>query len=324
MKKRKLSLSVFPSAIVICAVELIYFSLFARQFLSIGNIANVMTQSVIPCMLVVGVAIVVISGGMDLSVGSVLALSGCIAGLVLKAGLPLYVAAFLGIFTGICCGTINGIMISKVGLPPFIATLAMMNIASGLSNTLSEKKPVYWGDNKVLYEIGNGKVFGVPIFALTGVLIIGLMITIFYVSRLKTYTFVLGGNEEVLHLSGVSITKWKILVYALSGFLAGVAGIMMIARVNCADPTSGSGLEFAAVVSAVIGGNVQNTGRGTLFGALLGALTIAILRNGLSLLKTQTHWQMVITGIVLVLGILIHEFAVKQDKKLEKGLRYGK
>ena len=294
---------------------MIYFLVFAPNFLKLNNLTNLLTQTTIPSLLVTGVAMVVISGGMDLSVGSTLALSGCICGLMLRAGLPLLLCIAVGILTGTLIGLLNGLMIAKMRLPSFIATLAMLNMASGLTNTLSGKKPIYWDANPVLNFIGNGKLLGMPIFVIIGFSVIAIVIFFFYRTRLKTYTYALGGNEEVLHLSGISVTKWKLIVYSLSGFLAGVAGMMMIARANCADPTSGTGLEFSAVVGAVIGGNVQKTGKGTLFGALLGAITLSVLRNGMSLMMLQTHWQMVITGIVLVFGMLIHDLSVKQEIK---------
>lgn len=299
---------------------MIYFLIFAPNFLTANNLTNLLTQTTIPCLLVTGVAMVIISGGMDLSVGSALALSGCVCGLMLRAGLPLLLCLTAGIFTGTVCGLLNGLMIAKMRLPSFIATLAMLNMASGLTNTLSGKKPIYWDANPVLSFIGNGKFLGMPLFVIIGFAVIALVIFFFYRTRLKTYAYVLGGNEEVLHLSGISVSKWKLVVYALSGFLAGVAGMMMIARANCADPTSGTGLEFSAVVGAVIGGNVQKTGKGTLLGALLGAITLSVLRNGMSLMMLQTHWQMVITGIVLVFGMLIHDLSVRQEKR-QKALR---
>ena len=313
--KRNINFSDFPSAIVIFVVAVIYFAFTAPRFLSMVNIYNLLTQSVIPCLLVVGVAMVIISGGMDLSVGGMLSLSGCLSGIALREGLPLAVAILIGVGVGILCGLCNGLMISKMKIPPFIATLAMLNIAFGLSNTFSKKKPVYWEPNAILNTIGNGGVMGFPVFVIIGMLVITVIILVFYATRLQTYTYVLGGNEEVLHLSGGNVTKWKLMIYSVSGMLAGIAGIMMNARVSCADPTAGTGLEFTAVVGAVIGGNVQKTGKGTLFGALLGAFTLSTMRNGLSLLKMQTHWQMVVTGIVLVVGIQIHELTVSIDNQ---------
>lgn len=313
---RRFRFSDYPSVIVIFAIEVICFAFLAPNFLTFGNVTNVFIQATIPCLLVIGVATVIVSGGMDLSVGSVLSLSGCLSGLALKAGYPLVVAALVGIMIGTACGSLNGLLISKMNLPPFIVTIAMMNIAMGLSNTFSQKKPVYWDSNDALNFIGKGTIGGLPSYIIIGALIILAVISIFYQTNLRTYTYVLGGNEEVLHLSGVSIAKWKIIIYALSGTLAGISGILMNARVSCADPTAGTGLEFTAVVGAVIGGNVQKSGRGSLFGALLGAFTLSVMRNGLSVMQIQTHWQMVITGAVLIVGMLIYEIAVIQDNRI--------
>lgn len=315
MKKHRVDISDFPSAIIIIAAAIIYFMLCAPNFLSGRNLTNLFIQTTIPCMLVVGVAIIIMSGGMDLSVGSVLALAGCITGLVLKSGASFGVALAAGVGCGLLCGLLNGLLVAVVKIPPFITTMAMMNIASGITNTLSEKKPVYWDPNEVLAWINDGSVFGVPVYALTGFGVIALTMLIFYKTKYRTNVYVLGGNEEVLHLSGGSIVKWRILIYMTSSLLASLAGILMIARASCADPTSGTGLEFTAVVGAVIGGNIQNTGKGTLFGAVLGAITLSVLKNGMSLLMMQTHWQMVITGIILVIGMLIHSLASRLDAK---------
>ena len=315
MKKRNIRLTDYPSAILMLFFAFLYFSIFAGGFLSIYNLTSILVQSVIPCILVLGVAIVVISGGLDLSVGNVLALSGCVCGVCLKSGAPLAAGILAGVLSGTACGFLNGLMISKMKLPPFIATLAMMNIAAGLANTISQRKPIYWEKSPVLDAVGTSSVLGLPVFVLVGTVAIVIVIFMFRKTSLKTNAYVLGGNEEVLHLSGVSVAKWKIIIYTLSGTLAGICGILMNARVSCADPTVGTGLEFSAVVGAVIGGNVQNTGKGSLIGALLGALTLATIRNGLSILRMNTYWQMVITGLILVVGMLIREISVRKEQK---------
>ena len=324
MKKKNIHLTDYPSATIMLLVVFLYFSVFARGFLSAYNLTSILVQSVIPGVLVLGVAMVIISGGLDLSVGNVLALSGCVCGILLKNGMPVGVAVLAGIAAGALSGFINGLMIAKMKLPPFIATLAMMNIASGLANTISQRKPIYWEESRFLDVIGTGNILGVPVFVLVGVLIMAVVILAFRKTRLKTNTYVLGGNEEVLHLSGISVAKWKIIIYTISGTLAGLCGILMNARVSCADPTVGTGLEFSAVVGAVIGGNIQNTGKGSLPGALLGAVTLATIRNGLSILKMNTYWQMVITGVILVIGMLIRELSVRSEQKRNLKEKGGK
>ena len=315
MKKRNISFGDIPSAVLMLIVIFLYFSLFAGGFLSLYNLNSILVQSIIPCVLVLGVSVVIISGSLDLSVGNVLALSGCVCGILLKNGIPTFLAVPAGILTGTACGFLNGAMISKMKLPPFIATLAMMNIASGLANTISERRPIYWEENGFLNALGEGGILGVSFYVLAGVLVMVLVICIYRFTRLRTNAYVIGGNEEVLHLSGVSVAKWKLIIYSLSGTLAGICGILMNARVTCADPTVGTGLEFSAVVGAVIGGNIQNTGKGSLWGAIVGALTLAVIRNGLSIMKTNTYWQMVLTGLILVVGMLLREVSVRREQR---------
>ncbi len=317
MRKNRFHLTDLPSAVIIFIVVFVFFAVSAGGFFSAYNLASILTQSVIPCLLVLGVAIVIMSAGLDLSVGNVLTLSGVTCGLLLKAGMPVALAMLVGVLTGTACGFLNGFMVAKMKLPPFIATLAMMNIASGLANTLSQKKPVYWEREAfpILDTIGTGAVLGIPVFALIGVLVMAVVIFVFYRTRLRTNVYTLGGNEEVLHLSGVSVAKWKIVVFTLSGLMAGVGGVLMDARVTCADPTVGTGLEFAAVVGAVIGGNLQNVGKGNLFGAILGAITLATIRNGLSIMHMNNYWQMVLTGAILVIGMVIRELFVRIEHK---------
>ncbi|MBQ5952016.1 MAG: ABC transporter permease [Lachnospiraceae bacterium] len=317
MKKNRFHLTDLPSAVIIFLVVFVYFSVSANGFFSGYNFASILTQSVIPCLLVLGVAIVIMSAGLDLSVGNVLTLSGVTCGLMLKADMPVALAMLVGVLTGMTCGFLNGVMVAKMKLPPFIATLAMLNVASGLANTLSRKKPVYWTRENfpILDKIGTGTVLGIPVFAVFGVLVMAIVIFIFYRTRLRTNVYTLGGNEEVLHLSGVSVAKWKIIVFTLSGTMAGIGGVLMDARVTCADPTVGTGLEFAAVVGAVIGGNLQNTGKGNLFGAILGALTLATIRNGLSIMHMNNYWQMVLTGAILVVGMVIRELSVRIEHR---------
>ena len=286
--------------------------------MSVYNWTNILVQSAILCTITLGVMIVVISGGMDLSVGNVLTLAGVVCGVFLSMGLPVGISIIFGIIAGGLCGLANGIMITFMGLPPFIATLAMMNIAIGLSNTFSQRKTVYWDDNALLDFIGNGKLVGIPMFLIIAFLIAVVVILLFKKSVLGIIVYAIGGNEEVPLLSGINTKKWKLVIYSLSGLLAGIAGILMDGRLGCADPIVGSGYEFYAVVSAVIGGNVLGSGKGNILGGILGVITLTMIRNGFSLLGLLTHWQMVIVGLILILGMLINEVVANRAHKAYK------
>ena len=307
-----------PSTFYIFIVSFLFFCFSNNQFFTVYNWTNILIQSSILCTITLGVMIVVISGGMDLSVGNVLTLAGVVCGVFLSRGMPIGVSILMGILAGTVCGLVNGIMITFMGLPPFIATLAMMNIAIGLSNTFSQRKTVYWENGALLNFVGNEKVLGIPVFLIIAFLIAVLMILLFKKSILGTYVYAIGGNEEVPLLSGINTRKWKLIIYSLSGLLAGIAGILMDARLGCADPIVGSGYEFYAVVAAVIGGNVLGSGRGNLLGGILGVVTLTMIRNGFSLLGLLTHWQMVIVGMILILGMLINEVMANRAHKMFK------
>ncbi len=301
-----------PSTLYIFVAGFILFSIANSQFLSVYNWTNILIQSSILCTITLGVTIVIISGGMDLSVGNVLTLSGVICGVLMSMNVPVGLSIIGGVLTGVVCGFANGLMITKMGLPPFIATLAMMNIAAGFSNTLSERKTVYWEKEFVLNFIGNEKLLGIPVFIILSILIVIVVIFIFKKTILGVYVYAIGGNEEVLRFAGINTVKWKLIIYSLSGLLAGIAGILMNSRLGCADPIVGSGYEFYAVVSAIIGGNILRSGKGSLLGGVLGVVTLTMIRNGFSLMGLLTHWQMVIVGLILIFGMLINEIVVRR------------
>ena len=306
-KRFKFDISEPPSTVYIFLVSFVVFSLASRQFNTVYNWSNILIQSSILSVISLGVMVVIISGGMDLSVGNVLTLSGVVCGVFLSRGMPLGLSVLLGVLTGGACGLINGLMITKMRIPPFIATLSMMYIAAGMSNTFSQRKTVYWEKNIVLHYIGNEKVLGIPLFILISLFVAVLVILILKRSILGVYAYAIGGNEEVPLLSGINTIKWKLIIYSMSGLLAGVAGILMNSRLGCADPIVGSGYEFYAVVAAIIGGNTLGSGKGNLLGGILGVVTLTMIRNGFSLMGLLTHWQMVIVGLILVLGMLINK-----------------
>lgn len=314
MKKfiAKINWANVPSATYIFTVCFILFGLLNREFLTVYNLSNILVQSSILMIVGLGVVIIIISGGMDLSVGSLLTLSGCISGSLLHSGFPLGIAVLCGIFSGVLCGFGNGIMVTKLRIPPFIATLAMMNIAAGLSNTVSERKTIYWDPNPILQFIGNNDLLGVPVFFIIAVIIAIIIIYLFKKSILGIYIYAIGGNEEVPRLSGINIVKWKLIFYSISGLLAGIAGILMNSRVGCADPTVGVGYEFDAAVAAIIGGNILKSGKGNLLGGILGAITLILIKNGLNLIGLETHWQLVIIGSILMLGMIINDVVGKR------------
>ncbi len=286
---------IFIALFIMCA----YLSIASPHFLTGSNLANVLLQSSINAILALGVTFVIISGGIDLSLGSVLALSGVVMGVILKNSGNIPIAIIAALLIGVLCGFTNGIFITRLNLPPFIATLGMMSIARGLALVITQGYPIS-GLPEPIRFIGGGKILGIS----TPVVIVAVMFIISHIiltqTKLGRYDYAIGGNEEAAKLSGVNVKKYKVIFYSIAGFFSGVAGIVLAARVNSALAIAGMGYELDAIAAAVIGGVSQAGGEGTVAGTILGAIVMGVLRNGLNLLDVSTYWQQVVIGIVLV------------------------
>jgi ribose transport system permease protein len=296
-----------PNAAFMFLMTVIIFAIFSPRFLSLMNLSNIMLQSSMIIIVSLGMTAVMLSNGIDLSVGSVMSLSGVVTGLLLAAGSGFVVSILGGIAAGVFCGAFNGVMIAKVGLPPFIATFGMMGIADGISLFAAGGETLYW-DEKMFQAIANGHFLAVPMPVWIIIIIFSIMLIILYKTSFGVNIFALGGNEEGLRLSGVNIVRNKIGIYILSGILASFAGIMLASRTASAHPTGGFGYEFEAISAAVIGGTTFFGGRGSLAGSLFGALIITLIRNGLSLLGYTTPWQYCLIGIILTVCVTINTF----------------
>ena len=255
--------------------------------------------------------LVIITGGIDLSVGTLMTFCAVIAGVVLTFwGLPLPLGVIGAILAGAAVGTVSGTFIAKLKIPPFIATLGMMLILKGLSLVISGTKPIYFNGTPGFTQISTGSLIGAVIPALpipNGVLILFLVAAIAAFILEKTilgrFTFALGSNEEAVRLSGVNTDRWKIAVYALAGSICGVAGLLIASRLNSAQPALGQGYELDAIAAVVIGGTSLSGGRGTIIGTLIGALIISVLANGLRILSVAQEWQTVVTGSIIILAV---------------------
>lgn len=296
-----------PNAAYMFLMTLVIFAIFSPKFLSLINISNIMLQSSMIIIVALGMTAVMLSNGIDLSVGSVMSLAGVVTGLLLGSGSGFVFSILGGVAAGILCGAFNGIMIAKVGLAPFIATFGMMGIADGISLFASGGESLYW-DNKFFQAIANGHFLSVPLPVWIIIFIFLIMYLILYKTPFGINIFALGGNEEGLRLSGVNIVRNKIGIYILSGILASFAGIMLASRIASAHPTGGFGYEFEAISAAVIGGTTFFGGRGGIVGSVFGALMITIIRNGLSLLGYTTPWQYCLIGFILTVCVTINTF----------------
>nr|WP_202540557.1 substrate-binding domain-containing protein [Streptomyces sp. SID4937] len=289
------------SALVVLVVAM---SLLSGDFLTTQNLLNVGVQAAVTAILAFGVTFVIVSAGIDLSVGSVAALSATVlAWSATSAGVPVVLAVVLAIVTGIACGFVNGALISYGKLPPFIATLAMLSIARGLSLVISQGSPIAFPDSVSRLGDTLGGWLPVPVLVMIAMgLITALVLGRTFIGRSM---YAIGGNEEAARLSGLRVKRQKIVIYALSGLFAAVAGIVLASRLVSAQPQAAQGYELDAIAAVVIGGASLAGGVGKASGTLIGALILAVLRNGLNLLSVSAFWQQVVIGVVIALAVLL-------------------
>ncbi|MCX4620266.1 ABC transporter permease/substrate-binding protein [Streptomyces albogriseolus] len=290
-------------ALTALIVLVIAMSALSGDFLTADNLLNVGVQAAVTAILAFGVTFVIVSAGIDLSVGSVAALSATVlAWSATEAGIPVVLAVVLAVATGIVCGLVNGFLVSYGKLPPFIATLAMLSVARGLSLVISQGSPIAFPDS--VSHLGDtlGGWLPVPVLVMV---VMGLL-TAFVLGR--TYIgrsmYAIGGNEEAARLSGLRVKKQKLAIYAFSGLFAAAAGIVLASRLASAQPQAAQGYELDAIAAVVIGGASLAGGTGKASGTLIGALILAVLRNGLNLLSVSAFWQQVVIGVVIALAVL--------------------
>lgn len=297
----------FASLIVL----LVFFSLASPNFLQTSNILAILQATSVNGVLAIAATLVIVTGGIDLSVGTLMTFCAVMAGVILTyAGMPLVVGVAGAIATGAVCGTISGTLVAKMKIPPFIATLGMMLILKGLSLVISGTKPIYFNDTPMYPQISTGSLIGAMIPSVpvpNGVLILFILaLVIGYVLNrtvLGRYCFALGSNEEAVRLSGVNTDGWKIAIYALAGGICGIAGLIISSRLNSAQPALGLGYELDAIAAVVIGGTSLAGGRGSVLGTMIGALIMAVLLNGLRIMSVAQEWQTVVTGLIIIAAV---------------------
>ncbi len=292
---------------------LILFVLFATivnpSFLSYRNVINISRASGFTLIGVVGMAMILIIGGLDLSIGSVYALAALICGMGMTAwGLPIPVAILLGLFTGLVCGAINGLLVVYTDIPAMIATLGMQYIARGLVSVLTKGVPIYPLPDAFV-QIESTRLAGsIPIVVPFSIILAIMAHLILSKTVFGRSVYAIGGNQEAARISGINLRKTKMTIYILMGGLASLAGILMASRLGSAEPSTGAGLEMKVICAAVIGGISVSGGMGTMFGAMLGAFFMEALTNSLTVMKISVYWQNVVFGIVLLLSVLLDQY----------------
>jgi ribose transport system permease protein len=289
-------------------VVFVFLSFASPVFLSADNLFNIGSQTAVVAVIAIGVTLVIITAGIDLSVGSVSALSGVLGVMMMaQAGLPVPVAILGGTLVGATCGLVNGLLVSVGGLNPFIATLGMLTVARGLTFIVTNAVAVFGTPNSFRL-LGQGVIGPIPIPILVIVVVAVIGYIVLSRTRLGRYAYAMGSNLEAARLSGIPIRRYLTSVYVISGALAGFGGMIAASRVNSGQPNFGIGLELDVIAAAVIGGASLFGGQGTVVGTLIGAFLIALIRNGAVLLDVNTFYQQVIIGVVIWLAVFWDQY----------------
>jgi ribose/xylose/arabinose/galactoside ABC-type transport system permease subunit len=285
-------------------------------FLSVSNFLNILLASTTIGVLAIAATLILSSAGLDLSIGSVMALAGVVgAYFCVVAELPWFMAIFGALGTGALAGFINGFLVTRTRIPAFIVTLGMLGIARGLSFIIAPNGGAIYGLPSIVVYLGQGRPFGIP----TPVIILAIVaIAAHYAlaySRFGRHTLAMGDNENAARATGIPVERLRLKLYTLSGLLAGLAGLIFMARVNAGDPVAGINYELAAITAAIIGGTSLFGGKGSILGAMIGALIMGVLQNGLNLLGVQSYYQQVAIGAVLILAVWIDQLQTSKEKK---------
>ncbi len=317
-KNLKNTLLRFQSLIALL-IMIVFLSIFTEKFLTVDNSWNVMRQISVNVCLSMGMTLVILTGGIDLSVGSILAISGAVAAGLLKngieiPGLNLFIgftflgAVIAGLVTGSALGWVNGLAITRFRVPPFVATLAMLTMARGLTMLWTGGFPITGLGNSFAF-MGTGWFLGIPVPVWITALIVVLMVVLTRKKRLGRYIYAVGSNEKASGLSGLNVDRVKMIVYTLAGTMSAVGGLLVTSRLDSAQPNAGMGFELDSIAAVVIGGTSLSGGRGSIIGTVQGALIIGVLNNGLVLLNVSPFWQQVIKGLVILLAVIIDKMS---------------
>lgn len=287
-------------------VLIIIVSIMNPSFLSVNNLLNLLRQVSANGFIAFGMTFVILTGGIDLSVGSTLALSSAFTAGMIANGINPVLSVLTGLLSGAMLGAINGILVSKGKMAPFIATLATMTIYRGSTLVFTDGNPITGlGDSFFFSFLGRGYLFGIPFPVILMFVIFLILAILLHRTAFGRKTYAIGGNEKAAFIAGVKIDRIKILIYSISGLMASISGMIITSRLNSAQPTAGQAYEMDAIAAVVLGGTSLSGGRGRIFGTLIGALIIGTLNNGLNLLGVSSFYQQIVKGIVIVIAVLL-------------------
>ncbi len=301
-KQKRLNLQGLGSLIGLLLL-IIVLSVSAENFLTVDNLFNVLRQVSINALIAFGMTFVILTGGIDLSVGSILALSSAVSAGMMAGGTDTWLAVIVGLLAGIVMGAVNGLLVAQGRLAPFIVTLATMTVFRGVTLVYTDGKPVT-GLNEDFAFMGKGYFLQIPMPIIWMVLAFAVLYIILKHTTFGRRVYAVGSNEEATWLSGISTSKVKVLVYSISGLLAAVSGLILTSRLNSAQPTAGGAYELDAIAAVVLGGTSLSGGKGRIVGTLIGAVIIGVLSNGLNLLNVSSFYQQVVKGAVILIAVL--------------------
>lgn len=281
-------------------------SILNPAFLEPINILNLLRQISINALIAFGMTFVILTGGIDLSVGAILALSSALTAGFIVSGMDPILAIIVGSIIGAILGMVNGLLITKGKMAPFIATLATMTIFRGLTLVYTDGNPITGlGSNYAFQLFGRGYFLGIPVPAITMLLTFIVLWVLLHKTPFGRRTYAIGGNEKAALISGIKVPRVKIMIYSLAGFMSALAGAILTSRLNSAQPTAGTSYELDAIAAVVLGGTSLSGGRGRIVGTLIGVLIIGVLNNGMNLLGVSSFYQSVVKGIVILIAVLL-------------------
>lgn len=281
-------------------------SILNPNFLEPLNLLNLLRQVSINALIAFGMTFVILTGGIDLSVGAILALSSALTAGMIVSGVDPMIAIIIGCLLGGIMGMVNGLLITKGKMAPFIATLATMTIFRGLTLVYTGGNPITGLGENVLFQLfGKGYFLGIPVPAITMMVTFAVLYIILHKTPFGRKAYAIGGNEKASLISGIKVPRVKVMIYGLSGLLAALAGAILTSRLNSAQPTAGTSYELDAIAAVVLGGTSLTGGKGRIFGTLIGALIIGTLNNGLNMLGVSSFYQMVVKGVVIIIAVLL-------------------
>ena len=327
MDKKKIDMQklLAPAALVVLYV---FFSFVGNNFFSLDTAKNILESSYYIGLMAFGVTFIIITGGIDLSLGTVMMCSALLGAYTFKSGWPLLISVILTVLVGVVFGILNGTMIAKLKLPPFIATLGTQYVSMGIGSIITKVQSQTWPTATA--EVGGwfkkvfirAELFGIKGFPVGAFWLIGFFVVaalILHKTKFGRYTYAIGSNEEAARLSGINVDNWKIAVYTLSGFFIGMSGLLYAAAYTTITPGTGNGQEMNGITAVVIGGTSMAGGSGTMVGTLIGVFVMSVLKTGLSACGLQAPWQTFFTGVVVIAAVLMDIQRTKSANKVKKG-----